>query len=357
MNILNKYFDNIYVLYIDNDELGKISPKLRKRNIKVQYFNGINGYQDPRYSVYEKRFRKQFQENENMRFLNKGSYGHLLSFINILNDAIKRKYKKILILEPDIYFCKNFDQNVKKYLEMDYKMLYLGASQNKFYREETWEVIEKNYSKELRDNFYYAYNTLGTFALGLDSSIFERCKNVLLNFTAPTDVSFITVQDSHRTDCIVAYPNIICCDLTHSKTSAIKNQQQSMHQLRWDILKYDFEDMYCFKTEKNAWYQLSMKVDSYVDKFLIHIQNEKNMNIFPPISNNINKYYYNNGDIVFFIFSPDNNIFVKLTNIFLCSIKISKNEKRDIKRKLPLHAIGKIKSLEISKYYLKNLFI
>ncbi|AYV82344.1 MAG: hypothetical protein Homavirus33_6, partial [Homavirus sp.] len=33
-----------------------------------------------------------------------------MSFLNILRDARSKNYKKILILEPDIYFSENFEK-------------------------------------------------------------------------------------------------------------------------------------------------------------------------------------------------------------------------------------------------------
>ena len=43
-----------------------------------------------------------------------------------LKNAIQKNHKKILILESDIYFCKDFDKLISSYLQLNYHILYLG---------------------------------------------------------------------------------------------------------------------------------------------------------------------------------------------------------------------------------------
>ena len=66
-----------------------------------------------------------------------GAYGCKLSHIGILEDAKRKNYNKILILEDDLFFDKEFNKKFKEnYFDLiinrntDYKLLYLGS--NKF---------------------------------------------------------------------------------------------------------------------------------------------------------------------------------------------------------------------------------
>ena len=107
MHYLNTYFDNIYLLYIDDNELNNIKPKLEKKGIIVEYFKGFNGHlEKEKYDLYLNNFNNN--PVYEMKPLNCGSFGHIMSFINILKDARENNYVKILILEPDIYFCEQF---------------------------------------------------------------------------------------------------------------------------------------------------------------------------------------------------------------------------------------------------------
>src|SRR5690606_11635547 len=119
--LMNKLFDNIYILYITEYELEKIKYKINKKNIKVEYFLGIDGNE-----LYH-----EFINQSHIKTI--GAYGHIHSFINIIKDAIQKKYKKILILESDIYFSSSFNNDIESIKKFKYKLLYLGASQHRWY--------------------------------------------------------------------------------------------------------------------------------------------------------------------------------------------------------------------------------
>ena len=113
MSILNTYFDQIYILYITKNEKSRIQPKLEYLNIDANYFKGVDA------------------RNEACKTpIKGGAYGHVSSFIKIVEDAQKKEFKRILILEPDIYFCENFNQEFKKFIGKmgEWKVLHLGAS-------------------------------------------------------------------------------------------------------------------------------------------------------------------------------------------------------------------------------------
>lgn len=359
MNILNKYFDNIYVLHIDNEEVQKITPKLNKRSIKVQFFEGVNGHKNlDRYVAYAKTFDTKYENliknNQYIRKLNQGSFGHIMSFINILKDAKQKNYKKILILEPDIYFCDNFDNRCKKYLDMEYDLLYFGASQNLFYREETWDYIDRHFQKELKNGYYNAYNTLGTFALAINSTVFNDCIDALIKMEAPTDVSLISIQHKNNKKSIVCYPNIICCDVTHSKTSLKKNQVETMKSLRWNI-KYEFEDEFSYKTEINSWYEITLEINSYLPNFTLNILDVNKNKIYPDISADSNRNSFNEKKTVIYFLSKTNVSIIKLNNIFPENTSIKKIDKQYVKFKMPFELLRKNRISEISKYYITNL--
>lgn len=262
MHILNKHFDHIYVLYI-RDELDKVKPKIDKENVQVEYFKGIDGYVE---SIIETKY----DDIPNKR-LSHGQYGHLCSFINIMKDAIQKNYNRILILESDIYFAKNLEEQFMKYNDLKYKILYLGASQYMYYNEHTWTNIK------IINNYYHTYKTLGTFAIGIDKSIYEEYFKILLSFIHTSDVGLLELQQKYPDECLVTYPNLIACNLVKSNTAT--NRRNTVEQIffmqkyKWDPLFYNLTDYYTIKTQPNEWYAITFETNTKLDKYYIEIKN------------------------------------------------------------------------------------
>lgn len=234
-------FSHVYALYIYENELVNITHKLNHYGIQFEPFKGTIGIDCELHKKYK---------------LTPGSFGHVCSFISILQDAIKNNYENILVIEPDVYFCSDFaDRFVKR---DDFKLYYLGASQNKFYREETWPKIE------IKDNYYNPYKTLGTFALAIDNSVYQEIIDLLVHYEKPTDVALIEIQEKYNKECYVAYPNVICCDVIHSTTSkrpTVIKQLDIMKNYRW-TLKYDIFNLY--KLTVNGQRLLSIDINGQI---------------------------------------------------------------------------------------------
>lgn len=239
--MLNQYFDRIYVPYIDDNEINHMKWRLEELGVEVEYFRGYNGHKCIKYDNFLKAQIIKKKSDSSIILLTKGQYGHINTFINILKDAKKNNYNRILCLEPDIYFCKDFNDKYNNYKDIDYRILYFGASQNWFYKENTWETIKIN-----NIGYYNAYKTLGTFAIAFNKTIYDEVINEISLFKAPTDVALTKIQEKYN-DIFVCYPNIICCNVTNSTTNGIKSnkviQIDRMKGNKW-ILEYDTRDKY-----------------------------------------------------------------------------------------------------------------
>jgi hypothetical protein len=105
-------------------------------------------------------------------------------------------------------------------------MLYLGATQY------NWSNIE--YIRE----FYHAKDTMGTFAYGIHSSIYDEII-ASLDFKHAIDRNYAIIQKNHAKKCFVCYPNLCIADVT---TSSIRNgRDQILHNstMRWNIYQYE----------------------------------------------------------------------------------------------------------------------
>lgn len=307
--ILNNYYDNIYIPYICNKELTNIKWKLDELKLKVQYFKGFNGSLFGGYDAFLNNQKLKKTKDQSVILLTKGQYGHITTFVDIFKDAIKNKYKKILILEPDVYLCVNLDETYKKYIDLDYKILYLGASQNQYYTEKTWDNVH------LISNYYYnAYKTLGTFAIAFDHTVFQETINLLSQYKVPTDVALFELQDKYN-DVFVCYPNMICCNVINSSTNGQRHnkiiQTERMDDCRW-TLDYDTREKITIVPNNKLnidLFKLNLHINSKLSNYSInincdHVIDKKN-NIYT-VTIMLNKRK-----------NVNENIIVLLSNIFI----------------------------------------
>jgi hypothetical protein len=148
-------------------------------------------------------------------------------------------------------------------MKKKWSMLYFGAYQYKYFRENTWELIERDNPSFKTDEYYTAQKTLGTFALGLSSEMFTPYVNALRTFNFSSDVTLVKLQNDYKG--IVTYPNLICCDLSESATSMVKrNHVEFMDYLKW-YRTYNFTNHVSFPTKRASKYTLLVYTNSYLD--------------------------------------------------------------------------------------------
>lgn len=371
-HILNEHFDNIYVLYISLSELERIIYKLSGTKLKTQFFMGVNG----RKHLMEK-FTKYFEDHKEKKSRSYvktiGAFGHIHSMINILNDAINKNYKKILILEPDIYFSNDFDNQIKKYLNIDYKLLYLGSSQH------NWKKIDADSDILQKGKLYYAQDTYGTFAIGIDQSIFTEYLQLLEKLTNPSDVCLLPIQQKYKNQCIVTYPNLIICDVTKSTTvNRRRIQLQLMDQFRWNN-NYVIYDRFTYNLKPNTIYRVVIELNSceknrtcgkYGNKDAYFKITDENNNITPTIAipnesimEKRMRTYENEkilcDDYIIYIYPKSIRTYLHLSNMYADNIYFSEyfeNVQKNINTIYP-HFIQKMsryinsKDSNIAKYY------
>ena len=231
VDIFNTAFDNIYGLYINEKELKLLKNLKNIHNINIDFFEGVNGkkvlnkeYKNyislPFITDYEKRYKK--------KRLSIGALGHLHSFINMIKDAKKKGYRKILILEGDVFIHLNiFEEFTKAFHKIkDYKILYLGAGR---------------WNKNIKiKKYYYLPNqtTTGTFAIAFDSSIYDELIQLWEQILNPTDICLREIHNKYPNKCYVLYPNLIICNLSESNIQDTSNRSNLYEKFNWDLNNY-----------------------------------------------------------------------------------------------------------------------
>lgn len=224
---INNLFDNVYCLNLDKrqDRWSKVSYQFSNLDIKVQKWKAIDGslIEDELYDLYNPDKITGEEASKRGIVENKNALGCLLSHLEIIKDAKKNGYNKILVFEDDVILDKEISFKIKKSLNLEWKILYLGASQF------NWKGIE------FQNDFYYSKETLGTFAYAMDSSIFDEVIDLLENEKKSVDNLFSIIQNKHYKYCFTYLPNVVISDVSESDIRADKNFKNYSNISKWPI--------------------------------------------------------------------------------------------------------------------------
>lgn len=232
-NNINEYFDRIFIINLKkrNDRKENMIKKLEKANItNYEFIEAIDGNDEPYYSLYHTRLTNGlFFENPNV-------FGVLFSVLKVLIWSKKKNYNKILILEDDAIFHKDFsnvfNERIKKIPK--WKLLYFGTSMKKWRLEQRCKI-------EKSKNFLRAEGTItGGFGLGINSSIFEELIYYLRNTSSPWDIGPLKIiNKKYGNEVIIFFPYLIIC---HTEDSNIREGVPISNyaiERGWDLELYD----------------------------------------------------------------------------------------------------------------------
>ena len=279
-NILNKVFDMIYIINLEKDRK-KVQPLLKKfdsHNVKYQISDGV----DAKTSNYIKYFNRWLYQKDNTKYKltkllfdfeiykrknpdledkgitnkirawnhwsknghkegrklyektniqNVSQLGCVLAHNRAILDAIKNGYSNILILEDDIYLDDNFFEKIEEIFNNipKWDILYFGASQKK------WDGI----NLDSKNVYYNANSTLGTFAYGLNKSLFRPLTEYSMELIDSIDKCLQIFH--HFNSCFVLYPNIIITNIENSKIHRSRDIQIYSKIYKWNIDNFDLE--------------------------------------------------------------------------------------------------------------------
>lgn len=237
------YFNNIYIINLQKDDKKRERMKVlfETLNIKYEFFNAIYGKAEPHISIYSEKYKDILKTP--------GVYGYSLTMIKIFEDAIKKKYKKILVCDDDIIFHKDFlnlfDQNIRK-IPFDWKVLFLGISG-------PWSIpfVNKdfkafNFTKSFITNFF---NCDGSYCMGYDLNIMLKLIEISNEFTLPFDTAMIKYFNANNIDNIYGfYPYLVIADTTTSditerEQDILKNFNGYQYRFRINMNNFDLQSM------------------------------------------------------------------------------------------------------------------
>jgi glycosyltransferase involved in cell wall biosynthesis/GR25 family glycosyltransferase involved in LPS biosynthesis len=247
---INNLFDQIYVISIKNQETDKyIYNYLSKFKIKYKKISAINGNTNKSILKYYKNYltwaddhpnRHQLDNKKNRLILGPGAIGLVETYKKIYKDAIKNKYKTILVFEEDVLLDKNFNLHVNNFFSKsgikDFDLLFLGASHH------VWNDHKIIQIEDTDTKYYKAPQIIdGSFAIGYNCKILPDLLNNMKVINSPIDsgpIRSITKNDNSY----VIYPNIAIADTTPKSSISGLSRNLRFHKtkMRWNVNNIDF---------------------------------------------------------------------------------------------------------------------
>ena len=158
-----------------------------------------------------------------------GQYGHICSFIKIINDAIDKKLDDVVIFEYDIQIKKDISKHLINFnsISRECDMIYFGYS--------------THYNTMIDNKKLKSKNITGTFAIYLKNTIFKDLLELLKLYILPTDEIFTIIQKRVKT---YTYPNIIISDITSSSIMPKINKDEDLYvkKFGWNKNEYIFDN-------------------------------------------------------------------------------------------------------------------
>ncbi len=178
---------------------------------------------------------KQFWKKD----LTPNVFGYLLSQKYILEDAMQKKYEKILVFDDDVFFHQNAENLIYKIANTipdDFKIILLGASEysnkkSKYFLDYT-----------LNNSIYNPIPgyTCGSFAVIYDKHIYNEVHFNIKENIGPFDNAVLgSSYLKHKNKCFVFSEAVCIPDVQDSNIREKREQREHSLKMNWNISRYD----------------------------------------------------------------------------------------------------------------------
>lgn len=238
---VNNYFDKIFVLNIERraDRWDRTSELLKQNGIfNAERFVGFDGIEEPHKHEWSKYMKQPLSADEakikQKGIKSVGSWAILKSMRRLIEQAKNKGYQRILTLQDDILFHRQFldkfYETLTTTVPSNWKLLYLGASQH------SWKSGHVDPGK----GFYRCYGmTDGAFAVAIDSNVYDDLLAEIDKFVLPFDTGALcAVQRKFGDDCYVVSPNIIIADVRDSDLRKSRDLESISQGFKWNLSDY-----------------------------------------------------------------------------------------------------------------------
>ncbi len=184
MNPYNDFFDKIFIVNLDErkDRWDEIQKELNKFGVtNIERYSAIKpDVSDIPINFYNKLVSPWKQSPKYIQ----GCMGCKMSHYNIVKLARERNYNKILILEDDMQFIHDKEENIKELntaitnVPNNWHLLYLSGN-------------HIHHPENIKENIYKINHTLTTHAYAIHSNIFEYILETMMETGCELDNYYI----------------------------------------------------------------------------------------------------------------------------------------------------------------------
>lgn len=237
------YFNHVYILNLTQDFAKK--ERMQKLfddfGIKVEFVEAIYGKNEPYLSEFKNKYSTELKSP--------GAYGYSLTMLKIFNDALEKKYKKIMVCDDDIIFhkdfLKEFDKSIRS-IPFDWKVLFFGLSGPWSGVNVNQDIKTFNFNKLFLTN---VENCDGSYCMGYDITIIPKLIEIASKFNAPFDTAIIKYfNDEHVRNIYAFYPYLALADTTTSQiqfreSDTFDNFSANQFKFRQNMARYNLNSM------------------------------------------------------------------------------------------------------------------
>jgi GR25 family glycosyltransferase involved in LPS biosynthesis len=229
---INEYFDKIFILNLKRrpDRKAKMIEKITKVGItNYEFVEAVDGLEEPCISYY--RYKSQF----NGFFEPPGAMGILLTILKIITVSKNRGYGKILILEDDAIFHKNFNMifSEKQKHIPEWKLLYFGTSMH------NWRLKERNHRINSAGFFNSEGEITGCFGLGINSSVFDELIFLIKNTNKALDTGPMKIINAkYQKQVVIFNPYLIICETDDSNLRESVSLKETARLCNWNLTDF-----------------------------------------------------------------------------------------------------------------------
>jgi glycosyltransferase involved in cell wall biosynthesis len=296
LSIKNYDFNCDQLLYNNFTNMKKFVINLKKDVIKkkfmqyklyqnkmfnVNFIEGVDGYEKFN-NIYRNNYKYKIKYYGQINSV--GALGLIETYRRLLNDNINED--RILILEDDVYFYKDFNIKIIDNLINNYDIIYLGANQEKW---NNVKLIDNKYY--IIDTYKYGNITYGTYGFIINNKAIKSILNLIgtknnkfskFQLTIDTDIYANLICKKVLSACCL-YPNFVIPEIRESNNMG-KRSFKDFTNRRWKLNDYKYMNMFNKK---------------YILKFVFIIPSYNNINYCEKNITSIIKQNYFNWSIIY----------------------------------------------------------
>eukprot|EP01006_Ploeotia_vitrea_P055299 TRINITY_DN67984_c0_g1_i1.p1 TRINITY_DN67984_c0_g1~~TRINITY_DN67984_c0_g1_i1.p1 ORF type:complete len:756 (-),score=404.29 TRINITY_DN67984_c0_g1_i1:116-2383(-) len=259
---INKYFDRVFVLNLGSrpDRWYNMQRILAQHGVVAERMIGINGRKDTMVMMqWAKYLARPLQTADERRYGKKvlrtpGTLAVLLSMANVIREAKRRDYQRILILQDDALPHNDLNRQFRRGIEAiqalepnEWRLLYLGASQHVWRKTHAEFPVDPDTNEKSRGlGYYYTHAADGAFAIGIHASVYDLILDEVKRQDMPFDSGPLRkVCRVYPRSCFGFFPNVFVASLKESGSGkGARSQTQMAKKFKWDMSNYIGLDLF-----------------------------------------------------------------------------------------------------------------